>query len=318
MMTALLRLMRLGDSLMKNIFVLPALIFASPKLVFGVPQSERWAVAAPLVNATLLAFAAFCLLASGFYAINDVLDAKEDRLHPVKRLRPVASGQVSPGTAVAFGAILIAAGLGMGFLVNRNLGIVLSLYSLVQAAYNIRLKRVIFVDVVAVALGFAFRATAGAVAINVQISVWLLLCVFFLCLYLGFIKRLCDLTSAEAHGKGSWRSPAGYDDRGELNWVLGVSGTMALMTYLMYSLSDHARAIFGTRSIGFALLSPLVVIVIHRFFRRASAGISDSPLEALLHDHSVLASVALFGAGVVVTLYVPGVQELLDRLFMKS
>jgi len=284
--------------------------------VFRVPPSERWSVAAPLINATLLAFVAFSLLASGFYAINDVLDAQEDRLHPVKKLRPVASGQVASGTAVMSGAVLIAAGLGLGYFVSRNLGVVLSLYSLVQAAYNIRLKRVMLVDVVAVALGFAFRATAGAVAINVQLSAWLLLCVFFLCLYLGFIKRLCDLTSAQTRGKGSWQSPAGYDDRGELNWMLGVSGTMALMTYLMYSLSDHAWAIFHSRSIGFALLSPLVLIVIHRFFRRAGAGISDSPLEALLHDRTVLASVLLFSVGVVVTLYAPGVQQMFDRLFV--
>ena len=85
------------------------------------------------------------------------------------------------------------------------------------------LKRVMLVDVVTVALGFALRAAAGAVAIDVRISPWLVLCVFFLCLYLGFIKRLCDLTSAEARGKGQWRSDAGYDDRAELNWLLGVS-----------------------------------------------------------------------------------------------
>lgn len=314
MIKALIRLMRPADWV-KNIFVLPALVFALPTLMLGEAEANRAVDAAYLCSATLLAFAAFCLLSSGFYAINDVLDADSDRRHPIKRLRPVASGEVSATAATALGLLLIAGGFVIGFNVNQNVGVVLLLYALLQMAYNFRLKRVMMVDVVAVAIGFALRATAGAAAINVPISVWLVLCVFFLCLYLGFIKRLCDLTSAETHGGGDWRSPAGYDNRGELNWLLGISGMLAVMTYLMYALSDHAWAIFGNRSVGFALLSPLVLIVIHRFYRRAGAGLSDSPLEAL-RDRAVLASVVLFSAGVVTSLYVPQVHRLLDSLFI--
>ena len=169
------------------------------------------------------------------------------------------------------------------------------------------------VDVVAVAAGFALRATAGAVAIDVRISVWLLLCVFFLCLYLGFVKRLCDLASATAAGCRDWKSPAGYDDRNELNWLLGVSAVLAIVTYLMYSLSEHAWALFGPRSIGFALLSPLVMITIHR---RASRGTSDSPLAALLEDRVVIVSVALFAAGVLMSLYVPFMRDIFEHIFV--
>jgi 4-hydroxybenzoate polyprenyltransferase len=193
--------------------------------------------------------------------------------------------------------------------------VVLLAYALLQLSYNFGVKRVMLVDVVAVASGFALRATAGAVAINVQISVWLLLCVFFLCLYLGFIKRLCDLASAEAAGDGTWKSPAGYDDRNEINWLLGVSAVVALVTYLMYALSDHAWALFGARTTGFAILSPLVLITIHRFYRRASLGTSDSPLAALRDDRVVQLSIALFGIGVLATLYVPQVEAILARVF---
>ena len=299
----LIRLMRPGDWV-KNAFVLPALVF-SQKL------NEPTAVAQ-----TAVAFVAFCLLSSGSYAINDVIDAESDRRHPIKRHRPVAAGAVSKRAAIALGAVLVLAGLGLGFLVNFALGSTLLLYALMQVAYNAGLKRVLLVDVVTVAVGFGLRAAAGAVAIEVQLSIWLLLCVFFLTLYLGFIKRLCDIASAERTGEGTWRSSAGYDSRIELNWLLGVSAVLAVVTYLMYALSGHAWAIFGARSLGFALLSPLVLITIHRFYRRASTGTSDSPLAALREDRVVLVSILLYGLGVLATLYLPFVERILKELFV--
>ena len=308
MMSPVLRLMRPGDWV-KNAFVLPAFVFALPTA--QQPDLVRWAVA------TLAAVIAFCLIASGFYAINDVLDVEKDRLHPIKQLRPVASGQVVPRTAMTLGITLILSGLVVGAAVNKKLLLVLLLYALLQAVYNARLKRVNFVDVVCLAIGFSLRAAAGAVAIEVQLSVWLLLCVFFLCLYLGFIKRLCDLTSAAAAGHAAWRSPAGYDSLTELNWLLGVSAVLAVMTYIMYTVSEHARIQFGqVKQIGFALMTPLVLIAVHRFYRRASHGVSDSPLDALRSDFAVIGSVVLFGVGTVMILYVPQVEQILRAVFI--
>jgi 4-hydroxybenzoate polyprenyltransferase len=305
----LIKLMRPGDWA-KNVFVLPAFVFALPGLLV------RGAEVGALLGHTALAFIAFCLLASGFYAVNDVIDAPRDRKHPVKRKRPVASGAVTPGAAAGLGVVLIVAALLVAWVVNWLLVLTLLLYCLLQGLYNLRIKRVMLVDVVVLATGFAIRATAGAVAIEIQISIWLLLCVFFLTLYLGFIKRLCDLTSAKAMDDNEWSSPAGYDDRIELNWLLGVSAVLAIVTYLMYALSDHAMAIFGSRALGFALLTPLVMIAIHRFYRRATEGTSDSPLAALREDRIVLAAVVLFSAGVLVSLFVPRAQQLLDQLYI--
>ena len=300
----LFRLMRPGDWV-KNVFVLLALVF-----------SERLFELAAIVP-PVLTFVAFCLLASGFYALNDVLDEKADRAHPVKRHRPVASGAVSKRAAIVLGAVLIALGLAGGYFVNLSVGVTLTLYAVMQVAYNGLLKRVLLVDVVTLAVGFGLRAAAGAVAIEgVRLSIWLLLCVFFLCLYLGFVKRLCDIASAERAGDGDWKSPAGYDSRIELNWLLGVSAVLAIVTYLMYALSSHAHAIFGPRSMGFALLSPLVLIAIHRFYRRASTGTSDSALAALREDRGVQASVVLYAAGVLATLYLPFVESILEKLFV--
>lgn len=305
--------MRPGDWT-KNVFVLPAFVFTLPAALAAgadaVPSIPDSAIR------TALAFACFCAIASGFYCINDVLDAEDDRTHPVKRKRPIASGDVSPTTGTLTAVTLISVALATAFTVRPALGLVLIAYGMLQVGYNLGVKRVIFVDVVALALGFALRAVAGAVAIGVPISAWLLLCVFFLCLYLGFIKRQCDMSSAAAEGDGEWKSPAGYDDPGELNWLLGMSAVLSITTYLMYALSDHARAQFGAGSVGFALLSPLVMISVHRFYRRARLGRSDSPLGALREDRTVLVSVILFGAGTLTILYVPGVSELLESVFL--
>ncbi|MFK7959709.1 MAG: UbiA prenyltransferase family protein [Phycisphaerales bacterium] len=312
-MPPLLRLMRPGDWT-KNVFVLPAFVFSLPGMLGSVGDPAAEATTAAI--RTAVAFLCFCSIASGFYCLNDVMDAEKDRTHPVKRKRPVASGAVRPNAAVLLGLILIGTSIGVGLAVRVELGGVLAAYGVLQLLYNGGLKRVLFVDVVALAVGFALRAVAGGVAIGVPISAWLLLCVFFLCLYLGFIKRLCDLTSAAAAGDSTWTSPAGYDDRIELNWLLGVSGVMAIVTFLMYALSDHAWELFGSRSTGFAMLTPLVMTAIHRFYRRASRGKSDSPLSALREDRTVRASVLLFAGLTVVILFVPQVQSLLDVIFV--
>jgi 4-hydroxybenzoate polyprenyltransferase len=294
----------------KNVFVLPALLFG---LAGGVASSSLgW-----LLGQTAIAFGAFCLVASGFYALNDVLDAEKDRHHPVKCRRPVASGAVAPSVAIGLGVALIAGSLALAYAGNRMLFLVVLSYAVLQVAYNGFVKRLVFVDVVALATGFALRATAGAVAIRIQVSIWLLLCVFSLCLFLGFIKRRFDLASAEASGS-DWKSPAGYDDAAELDWLLGVSAVLSILTYLMYALSDHARSLFGSRAFGIALLSPLVMITMHRFFRRARRGQSESPLTALLEDRVVLVSCLLFVSGVLVCLYVEPAQRILDRLFLPT
>jgi 4-hydroxybenzoate polyprenyltransferase len=311
--------MRPGDWV-KNVFVLLPAVFVLAQRVPGADATGGGAAAgldaSSVIGRSLAAFAAFCLAASGFYAINDALDAEEDRRHPVKRTRPVASGTISPRAAIVFGTILEAGAVTAALATSRGLAAVLGIYLLLQVGYNVLFKRFLLVDVIAVATGFGVRAAAGAVAIPTQLSIWLLLCVFFLCLYLGFIKRLCDLASATSNGDGTWRSPAGYDDRTELSWLLGVTGGLAIVTYLMYALSSHAAHLFGVRARGLALLIPFVLIAIHRFFRRASRGATDSPLEVLLEDRAVLASVVLFAAGVAAVLYVPAVARILDDLFV--
>ncbi|MEY3142997.1 MAG: hypothetical protein RLY21_1490, partial [Planctomycetota bacterium] len=307
-----LRLMRPGDWT-KNSFVLLAFIFWAANAVRTQAADE---VLSRGLDA-LLAFAAFSLAASGFYAINDAIDADKDRQHPVKSRRPVASGAVSRSFAVALGVVLEIGALAVAASLSKELVAAVALYGVLQLLYNLKLKRIPVVDVTTIATGFALRAAAGAVAIDVRISVWLVLCVFFLCLYLGFIKRMCDLVSAERAGS-AWRPSADYRGREELQWLLGISAVMTVLMYLSYTLSDHAQSLFGPRATGLALLTPLVLIAIHRFWRRANEGSSDSPLDALRSDGVVLGAIVLFVALMGVVLFVPQAATALDGVFLSN
>ena len=304
----LLRLMRPLDWV-KNIFILPAIIFSLPTL----PRAGRGEIVVDWLLDTAVVFVAFSLLASGFYAINDALDAERDRLHPRKRHRPIASGRISPATGVRFGALLVVLGVAGGFVVDAAVGWVLVGYLLLQVLYNLGLKRVAIVDAVVLATGFAMRATVGAFAIERTVSTWLLGCVFFLTLYLAFIKRMCDLAAARSEGTG-WTSPAGYDDRFELNWLLGLSGVTVVMCWVLYTLSPHADSLFGIRASGLALLTPFVVVVVHRFYRRANQGERDSPVVAIREDPVISIALSLFVLGLFSFLYLPGVDDVLGRL----
>lgn len=287
-------------------------------LVFWLPGEGR-AVGAPpasvLVGDVAWMFAAFCLAASGFYAINDAIDARSDRIHPVKRRRPVASGSIGAVPALVVGMSLVVGAMVCTAMVSKAAIAVLATYVLLQVAYNLGLKRIAFLDVTCLAVGFCLRAAGGAIAIDIAISVWLLLCVFFLTLYLGFMKRQCDMVSAGRDG-AAWTTSAPYRGTAELDWLMGVSATMTTLMYLMYSLSSHARSIFGVRALGLALLTPLVLLVVYRFWRRAAEGRSDSPLSALIEDPLVRFGIAGFAAGAWAVLYVPGVQAVLERVLL--
>jgi decaprenyl-phosphate phosphoribosyltransferase len=196
---------------------------------------------------------------------------------------------------------------------------VIILYVALQVAHNIRLKYVRLVDVATVASGFVLRAVAGAAALAIQVSIWLVVVVFVLTLFLGFVKRLSDLRVAEAaRARGEsldWKPRAGYSNSEDLNWLLAVTGTSTVLTYLMYALSSHARHIFGMRALGFALLTPLVLVVIHRMYTRANDGLSESPTTVLREDRSAAVAALLYVAGVVAFLYWPPAEQLVARIF---
>ena len=273
-------------------------------------MAATWATAAAVVG--------FCATASGFYAINDALDAESDRQHPVKCRRPIASGAVSVRTGLILGAMLPPAAIAAAFGLNTGLGWILLAYGVLQVLYNLGLKRCHGLDVMALAGGFTLRAAAGAAAIDRPISVWLLLEVFFLTLFLAFIKRQCDLQTAKKSGAQEWKSPAGYHDEHELDWGTGLAGGLAVVVFVMYATSGHARQVLGPGAEALVFLTPFVISALLRFHRRAREGASDSPLAALLEDRIMALSAGSFVLGLAVLLVVPDLRQALDGLLMTS
>ncbi len=257
----------------KNVFVAAPLVFSHHLL----DKTYVWREA--------VAVLAFSLLAGAVYAFNDVLDVEQDRVHPTKCRRPIASGKVSEDTALLAAGILAVIALVGSTLLSRMLGVWAGLYLAQNVAYSVRLKHVAFVDVCLIASGFLLRVLAGAAAIDVPASGWLLACTGLLALFLALGKRAHELAWAERSGKGSTATRAalaGY----RLTTVRLAMIVLAVATtaaYAAYTLDEHTVEMFHTSRL--VLSTPFVALGIIRFVWLALYRPKDeSPTEAMLRD----------------------------------
>lgn len=273
----------------KNLLVLAPLIFG--RRLFN-PEA---------VADGLLAFALFCLVSSAGYLVNDLRDLGHDRLHPSKRARPLAAGLVGAGASSATAVVLFAAGLAGSLLVGRRFALALGAYALLSLAYTFLLKRVVLVDVFAVAAGFVLRAAGGALAINVELSSWLLICTTLAALLIAFGKRRSELLLLKEGADGHRRVLEEYDVR-FLDMMTGISAAATVMSYALYTASDETVARFGTR--GLLLTLPFVLYGVFRYlFLVYCRGRGGDPVETALGDPATLANVLLWAASVVLVLY---------------
>lgn len=272
----------------KNLFVGAPLVFA-----------RHLTDPAYLVRAAL-AMLAFCALSGAVYAFNDVHDAEADRHHPTKRLRPVASGVLSKRAALICAAVL-AAGALIGCLALRpKLAGYAAAYLVINLAYSLQLKRIAFVDVGLIAVGFLLRVLAGAAAIAVPASRWLLLCTALLASFLGLGKRGHELVWAARTGKSTTRAAlAGY--RLEVVRVAMIAlGAITCAAFVAYTLQPHTIEFFGTGEL--VWVSPFVLLGVVRFLILSLWRESDeSPTDAMLGDRWFLLDLA---AATATTLYV--------------
>lgn len=246
--------------------------------------------------------AAFSLVSSAFYLLNDVADFDADRLHPVKRNRPVAAGLVSRIAAVRVSLSLFAVALMFPcYLVfrhpDRTLGFaVILLYSVMQCAYSGFLKRLPYVDVVVIAAGFVLRAVAGAAAMDVRISPWLLGCAFALSLFIALAKRRHELSfAAESRAALSGYHPVALDV------LMFASAAATLVVYTWYTLSPDTVARFGTRWL--VATAVFVALGLSRYiglvYSKADVGrpekilLSDWPMWIILAGYGISAVVAV-------------------------
>ena len=273
----------------KNLFVLAPLVFAHR---LGEADS---------VKRGALGFAAFCALASAVYLLNDLRDREADRLHPRKRHRPIASGAVGPGTALATAAVLAAGALTAGVWLGVAFTVVLGLYLAVNLAYSWGLKNVVILDVMIISLGFVFRVEAGAAAIGVGVSSWLLLCTIFLALFLAFSKRRHELDLLSEEAPAQRRVLSQYSPR-FLDQMINVVTASAVVCYALYAMAEESVAKHGR---GLVLTVPFVLFGVFRYlFLVYQQPGSRNPTEEILFDLPFLLNLILWGLAVGWVLYV--------------
>jgi 4-hydroxybenzoate polyprenyltransferase len=312
-MPALLAAMR-PRHWIKNAFVAAPLLFAGL-------WDQAWAWIA-----TLASVAAFCLLSSSVYLINDLCDRRADQAHPVKRNRPIASGRIRGGEATA-AAVFLAAGAfavlaavvpamrGRGAQPPAGLGLLVwgGLYFALNLLYSLWLKRLMIVDVLVVALGFVLRAMAGAAAIAVPISPWLVVCTLTLCLFIALAKRRGEIAEMPEGRAADARSVhRGYTPE-FLEHMLTVSAAMAILTYCLYCLSPWTVARIGSANMVWTI--PLVVYGTFRYYRLTLLARRSDPVRLLIRDRAmwaVLIAYALLSAAVIRYGSHAGVQDILD------
>ena len=269
----------------KNIFVAAPVVFAKR---IGDLHSDLRAGAA---------FAAFCLLSSAVYLVNDLVDIEKDREHPTKRHRPIASGKLKPQFARALAGLFAVAALGSGLALGWGFALTASGYLALNAAYSFRLKRIAFIDVACISVGFLLRVLAGAFAIGVAPSRWLLVCTLLLSALLGFGKRAHELRIGGEGGHKHREVLGDYnpDVLRVLLWVLGIATTLA---YLAYTRTQHTNELFGGGQLVFTV--PFAAFGIYRFIRIVNrTDTADSPTDSMLHDPAFVVNLVLYAAAVI-------------------
>jgi decaprenyl-phosphate phosphoribosyltransferase len=279
----------------KNLFVAAPLVFA--KKLTDVPVALT----------ALAAVAAFCALSGAVYALNDVLDVDKDRAHPTKRKRPIASGRLSARLALGVGAVLAVGALAGATLLSPSFGIVAGGYLTLNLLYSLRIKDIVFLDVLAIAAGFLLRVLGGAFAIDVPASPWLLACTGLLAAFLGFGKRAHELRQATS---GAADSPRLGETRkvllsyrpDHLRLALYVLGAATTAAYAVYTRSAHTVSFFGTGNMIWT--APFCLAGILRFMRLVTRpGRTDSPTEEMLRDVPFMLNLGLWGAAVLAIIY---------------
>ena len=280
----------------KNVVVILPILFAK-----RIGESQAWA-------SILIAALAFSFASAFAYIINDIRDVKADREHPRKKGRPLASGKISIPTALIEALCFLALALFVAYKVSNIVLVLIAVYVVLQVSYSTYLKHTVLVDVICIAMGFVLRAVAGAVAVSAAISPWLFICMFTICLFMGFCKRFSeiviigDLTQAENH------RPTLISYTPELlTHLITLSAAIAVVSFLLYGLNERTVANFGTNYFIYTL--PVVVYAVFRFAMLSMEGAYADPTDLILHDRALQATVVLWIAlAVVIIKYGNGIE----------
>ena len=258
----------------KNLFVLATLIFSQN--IF-----EK-----VLVYKSLLAFICFCLISSAVYVINDIVDIEKDKLHHKKCNRPLASGAIKKNNAIVFAIMLISNSLIIGFFVNFKLIVIVLIYLINNLLYSFKIKNIVLLDVFSIAFGFILRVLAGSVSIGVNLSNWIILCTFFLSLYLGFGKRKKEIELLKNNASDHRKILKDYTVE-VIDQMMSVVLSGTIVCYALYSTSNPNKSnmIFTT------------IFVVYGIFRyNYLINITDegNPTDVVLNDKNLQVNVVLW------------------------
>ena len=264
----------------KNLFIFAPVVFSQNLL----NPVVLWRAALVCIS--------FCFLTGCVYIINDIMDLEKDRIHPIKRFRPLAAGTVKVSHAKAFAVSLLGMSLLLSFVLNTNFGIITSVYFLINLAYSFYLKNVVIVDVFIISVGFFLRVLGGAEVLGVDVSSRLLICTILLALFLAFSKRRHELVILDEEAKQHRKILAEYSPY-FLDQMISVVTASTVVTYLLYTISDETVAKFNTR-----YLIVTVVFVLYGVFRylylvHQKAG-GGNPTTELIGDRPLMLNMVLW------------------------
>jgi len=265
---ALLQLMR-PMHWTKNVFLFAA-------LVFGQKLTDPVAVAAAVAG-----FLCFCLAASAGYIFNDIIDREADRFHPEKCKRPLAAGTIGVSTAAVASALCAAAALAGSLTLGWGFAAVVAAYIALVVLYSLLLKSVLILDCVVISVGFCLRAIAGAEAVGVFISPWLIVCTFALCLFLAFSKRLAELAQLRQDSESFRKALDGYSPE-LLAHMVDVTSGLAVICFLLYAMDERTLRLFGTNNLVYT--TPFVLYCVFRFSASMQKSRHCDPVQVILSD----------------------------------
>lgn len=264
----------------KNLLLFAALLFSFEEI-----RTET-------ILATLLGFILFSLVAGCVYILNDFVDRDRDRQHPVKRYRPMASGQVNPSHALLFGIILLILSVGTAFMMNPLFGVLCIVYFLLNVSYSFVLKHLVILDMMTIAAGFVLRAIAGGVLIHVPFTPWFLICTMLLSLFLAIGKRRNELTLLEGN-TGSHRKVLDNYSITLLDQFNTIVTTATIISYSLFTFTSD-------RTIHLMWTIPLVIYGMFRYlYLIHMKNQGGSPDRVLFEDKPILITVMLYVISVV-------------------
>ena len=274
-MMEMIKLMR-PKQWIKNLFVFAALIFSMKFLsTFHMGQA-------------ILCFVLFCMISSSIYILNDIVDVEKDRLHPKKKNRPLAKGTVSIKAAVGVSIILMISSVLAGFLFNPLVGTVITLYLINNLIYSFKIKHIVIMDIISIAIGFILRVVAGAFAIDVGISAWILVCTFFISLFLGIGKRRGEILALEHNAHDHRANLKDYTEE-FVNQITSIVVACTIMSYSLYTFTAYEHMYM-------MLTIPFVVYGIFRYLNLIyTQDEGGSPTELVLTDKLIIIDVVLWG-----------------------